>query len=143
MQSKQKQTWGEVCNAHPMFVVKVINNERKILTRHEMITLQNKMCWWSLVCVKNQWVHPKLQRSIVSFTNLFKFTYFCLVAVWTLTKAFFKEKMKPFTAIKTTTTHINFSQIYIAGKVTHAVRNFELFRIRPTKLKRIWLRYTD
>ena len=63
--------------------------------------------------------------------------------MWTLTKAFFKEKMKPFTAIKTTTTHNNFSQIYIAGKVTHAVRDFELFRIRSTKLKRIWLQYTD
>ena len=36
------------------FVLKIKNNEKKILTRDEMITLQNSLCWWSLECVKNQ-----------------------------------------------------------------------------------------
>ena len=36
--------------------------------------------------------------------------------------------------IKITTTHNNFTQIYIAGKVGHAVRNSELIRIWSTNL---------
>ena len=144
MESKQKRRCGEsYIILIQIFVLKVMNNERKTLTRHEMIALQNKLCWWLLVCVKNQWVHPKLRRSSVSFTYLFKFTYFCFVDVWTLKKEFCLRNKKPCTAIKTTTIHNNFSQIYIAGKVAYAIRNSELFRIWFTKLKRIWLRCTD
>ena len=52
---------------------------------------------------------------------------------------FVKENKKPFTAIKTTTKHKNFSERYIIAllsylhkgfkKVAYAVRNSELFRI--------------
>ena len=94
-----------------------------------MIAFQNKLCWLSLEYVKNQWVHPNLQRSSVSFTYLFKFNYFCFVDVWTLKKNFVEENKKPFTAIKTTATHNNFTQIYIARKVAHAIRNSELLKI--------------
>ena len=53
-----------------------------------------------------------------------------------------EENKKLLAAIKMTSTHSNFSSIYIAGKVAHAVRNHELFRMSSTWLKRIWFRYT-
>ena len=59
-----------------------------------------------------------------------------------LKRNFVKENKKLFTAIKATATHSNFSQVLIAGKVAHAVRNSELFSIWFTKLKRIWLQCT-
>ena len=43
-----------------------------------------------------------------------------------------EENKKLLTAIKMTSTHSNFSPIYIAGKVAHAVRNHELFRMSST-----------
>ena len=44
-----------------MFALKITNNEKKSLTRHEMIALQNKLRWWSLEYVKNQLIQPKLR----------------------------------------------------------------------------------
>ena len=75
-----------------IFFLKVMNNDRKILTCHEMIAWQKKLCWWSLKCMQNQLFHPKLRLSNVSFTYLLKFTYFCFVDVWTLEKEFCLRK---------------------------------------------------
>ena len=76
----------------PRFVLKVIDNEKKKFACHEMIALENKLCWWSLECVNNQGIYPKLRQSSVSFTYLFKFTYFCFVDVWVLKKEFCLRK---------------------------------------------------
>ena len=48
------------------------------------------------------WIHPNLRRPCFSFIYSFKFTYFCIVDIWTLKKEFYENK-KPFTAIKTIT----------------------------------------
>ena len=73
----------------------------------------------------------------------FKFTYFFIVDMWTLKMNFVKENKKPFTAIKTTAKHKNFSERYIIKllsylhkgfkEVAHAVRNSELFRVWSKK----------
>ena len=46
-----------------------------------------------------------------------KFTYFFIVDIQTLKRNFVKEDKKPFKAIKTTTKHKTFSQIYITGRL--------------------------
>ena len=76
-----------------MFVLKVINNEKKPVMK-SLIALQSKLCWWSLECVKNQWIHPNLRRPLVSFTYLFQFTYFCFVYVGTLKKGILLKKIR-------------------------------------------------
>ena len=57
------------------------------------------------------WIHPNLRRPSFSFIYSFKFTYFCIVDIWTLKKEFYENK-KPFTAIKTITKQKKLSQIF-------------------------------
>ena len=73
-----------------MFVLKVINNERKVLTRREIINCiaEQIVLVINRVCKESM----NLRRSSVSFTYLFKFTYFCFVHVWTLKKEFCFKK---------------------------------------------------
>ena len=92
--NKSKQgTRGEVYRCIMlirMFVLKVINNERKVLTRHEIINCiaEQIVLVINRVCKESM----NLRRSSVSFTYLFKFTYFCFVHVWTLKKEFGLKK---------------------------------------------------
>ena len=62
-------------------------------------------------------IDPNLRRPSFSFTYSFKFTYYCIVDIWTLKKEFCLKNKKRFTAIKTTTKHKELSQIYIAGRL--------------------------
>ena len=50
--AKQKRIWGGIMLIQTL-VLKIINNERKILIM-KSITLQNKLSLWSLNCAKNQ-----------------------------------------------------------------------------------------
>ena len=76
-----------------IFALKVINIERKLLTRLEIIDriAEQIMFVITQVC-KQSMILPNLRRSSVSFTYLFKFTYFCFVDVWTLKKEFCLRK---------------------------------------------------
>ena len=53
------------------------------------------------------WIHPNLRRPNSSFAYSFKFTYFCIVDIWTLKWDFAKENEKPLTTIKTTSKDLN------------------------------------
>ena len=48
-----------------------------------------------------------------------KFTYFCIVDIWTLKRNFVKENKKPFAAINTTTNHKNAPQRHIAASSSY------------------------
>ena len=77
------------------FVLKVINNVRKILTHHEIIDgIAEK-----IVSVITQF-YKESKIGIHSNRELI-----CVVDLRTLKKDFFKENNKPFTAIETTTKH--------------------------------------
>ena len=69
------------------FILKVINNERKILTHHEIIDgIAEEVV---LVCKESKlWIHPNLLRPNFSFTYSSKFTYFCIVDRGTLKNEF-------------------------------------------------------
>ena len=64
------------------FVLKVINNEIKVLIHHEItdriaeqiVLMINQRCKESKL-----WIHSKLRRPRLSFSYSFKFTYFCIV----------------------------------------------------------------
>ena len=74
-----------------IFVLKVINNERKIPTHHEIIDcIAEKIeSVITQVCKETKlWIYPNLRRPNFSFTDSFKFTYFCIVDIWTLKKEF-------------------------------------------------------
>ena len=88
------------------FVLKVIDNERNILNRHNIVNCisENVVSVIAQVCKETKLrIHSNLRRPNFSFTYSFKFTYFCIVDIWTLEKNFVKESKKPsLTAIKTT-----------------------------------------
>ena len=69
------------------FILKVVNNERKILTHHEIV---DDIAEQTLpVCKESKlWIHRNLRRSNFSFTYLSKFTCFCSVDIWTLKNKF-------------------------------------------------------
>ena len=65
-----------------IFVLKVINNQRKILTHHEIIDRIAEQIMLVITQVRKEsklWIHPSLRRPSLSFTYLFKFTYYCIV----------------------------------------------------------------
>ena len=73
------------------FVQKIINDERKILTHHDI----NDCIAEKIVSVitqiykeKKLWIHPNLRQPNFLFSYSFKFTYFCIVDIWTLKKEF-------------------------------------------------------
>ena len=66
------------------FVLKVINNEKKTLTDHEIINriAQQIVMAITHVCKESKLqIHPNLGRPSFSFTYSFKFTYFCIVYI--------------------------------------------------------------
>ena len=70
MESKQKGSWVWIMLIH-MFVLKVINNERKILTHQEIIdrTAEQIESVLTQVCKESKlWTHPNLRRPSFSFT---------------------------------------------------------------------------
>ena len=75
-----------------MFVLKVINNERKILTRHEISdrTAEQIVLVIIRMCCKESMSSSEL--TAVKCNYLFKFTYFCFVDVCTLKKEFCLRK---------------------------------------------------
>ena len=81
MESKQKQTWGGIMLIRT-FVLKVANNDRKILTHHEIfdrITEQIEPVITQVCKESKLWIHPNLRRPSFSFTYSFTFTYFSIV----------------------------------------------------------------
>ena len=77
------------------FVLKVINNETKILDHHEIIDCiaQQIVLVIDQVCKESKlWIHPNLRGPSFLFTYSFKFTYFYIVDVWTLENEFFIRK---------------------------------------------------
>ena len=76
-------------------VLKVINDERKILTHHEIIDriAEQIESVITQVCKESKlWIHPNLWRPSFSFTYSFKFTYFCVVYILTLKKGILLKK---------------------------------------------------
>ena len=74
-----------------IFVLKVTNNERKILTHHEIIDRMAEQIESVITQVLKEselWVHSNLQRPSFSLTFSFKFTYFCIVDIRTLKNEF-------------------------------------------------------
>ena len=69
------------------FVLKVINDERKILTHHEITDRITEQ----IVSVRQKpklCIHPNLRRPNFIFTYSSKLIYFCIVDIWTLKKEF-------------------------------------------------------
>ena len=67
------------------FVLKIINNETKHLTHHEIIdrTADKIVSMIAQICKETKlWIHPTLQRLNFSFTYLFKFTYIELIYIY-------------------------------------------------------------
>ena len=65
-----------------MFVLKLVNNERKRLTHHEIIDRIAEQIASMMIQVSKESklrIHQNLQRPRFSFTYSFKFTYKCLV----------------------------------------------------------------
>ena len=65
-----------------MFILKVINNERKKLTHHEIIDRIAEQTVLVIIQVSNESklsILQNLRRPWFSFTYLFKFTYKCFV----------------------------------------------------------------
>ena len=82
MKKKQKWSWEGVIMLIQTFVLKIINNERKILTHHEIIdcTADKIKSVIAQMCKETKsWNHPTLQRLNFSFTYSFKFTYVDLI----------------------------------------------------------------
>ena len=66
------------------FVLKVINNERKKLTHHEIIDRiaeQTASLLFQMSKESKLRIHPNLRRPRFSFTYSFKFTYKCFVGL--------------------------------------------------------------
>ena len=66
------------------FVLKVINNERKILNDHEIIDRNAEQIDSVIIQLRKEsklWIHPNLRRQSFSFPYSFKFTYFCIVYI--------------------------------------------------------------
>ena len=80
MESKQKETWRGIMLTRT-FVLKVLNNNWKILTHHEIIDriAEQVKSVITQVCKELKlWIHPNLQGPRFSFTYSLKFTYFLL-----------------------------------------------------------------
>ena len=61
------------------FILKVMNNERKILTHHKItdrIAEQLESVITQEYRESKLWIHPNLRRPSFLFTYSFKFTYF-------------------------------------------------------------------
>ena len=74
MESKQKRTWGGIRLVRTL-VLKVINNERKNLTHHEIIDriAEQTESLITQVCKKSKlWICSNLWRPSFSFTYSFK-----------------------------------------------------------------------
>ena len=78
----KKNEHGEGIMLIRTFVLKVINNERKKLTHHEIIdrTVEQTVAVIIQVSIESKLrIHPNLRRPRFSFIYSFKFTYKCLV----------------------------------------------------------------
>ena len=78
-----------------IFVLKVINDERKILTHHEIVDriAEKIVLVITQVCKELKFrIRLSSRRSRLSFTYSFKFTYFCNADAWTLKKEFSLRK---------------------------------------------------
>ena len=83
MDSKQKRTWGEIMLIRT-FILKVINNQIKILTDHEIIDriAEQSESVIPQVCKESElWIHTNLRRPSFSFTYSFKLSYFPIVYI--------------------------------------------------------------
>ena len=88
MKSKQKKH-GEGNNTYPHVFPKSNNNERKVLTHHEIHNCRKLVSVTTQVCKETKLlIHSNLQTPNISFTYSFKFTYFCIVDIWALKKGF-------------------------------------------------------
>ena len=76
-----------------MFVIKVINNERKILTSHEIIDRIAEHIVLVITRVCKESINSS-KRLSVSFTYLFKFTYFLLCRCMDLKKGVLFKKIR-------------------------------------------------
>ena len=100
------------------FILKVTNNERKILIHHKIIdcTAERTVLVITQQCIESKLcLDLNLRRSNFSFTYSFKFTYCCIVYIyiWTLKSNFVQKIKKPLIVIKTTAKHKNLLQQYI------------------------------
>ena len=80
-----------------IFVLKLVKNERKILTHHETIDRMAEQIKSVITHVRKEsklWIHPNLRRPIFSLTFSFKFTYFCIADIWTLKKELKLQPLK-------------------------------------------------
>ena len=72
------------------FVLKIINNERKLLIHHDIIGFISEQIVSVITQVYKEsklWmIHPNLRRPKLSFPYSTAFTYFCIVEIWTLKK---------------------------------------------------------
>ena len=75
-----------------MFVLKVINDGRKILIRHEMIDRIAEQIVLVITRVCKESMSSSELTAVKCLIYLFKFTYFCFVDVWTLEKEFCLRK---------------------------------------------------
>ena len=78
----KKNEHGEGTMLIRTFVLKVINNERKKLTHHEIIDRIAEQTASVIIQVSKESkssIHPNLRRPRFSFTYLFKYTYKCFV----------------------------------------------------------------
>ena len=80
------------------FILKIINNETKYLTHHEIIdcTAHKFVSVIAQMCKEIKlWIYPTLQRLNFSFTYSFKFTYIdhMYVDKWTLKKDILLKKI--------------------------------------------------
>ena len=77
-----KNKHGEGIILIPTFVLKVIDDERKKLTHHEItdrIAEQTEFVITQVCKESKLWIHPNLQRPRFSFPYSFKFTYKCFL----------------------------------------------------------------
>ena len=73
------------------FVLRVTNNEKKVLTDHEIndrIAEQIELVITEICKESKFWIYPNLRQPSFSFTYSFKLTYFCIVYIYTLKKKF-------------------------------------------------------
>ena len=99
MKNKQKRPWGGVIMLIRTFVLKIINNETKYLTHHEIIdcTADRIVSVIAQMCKETKlWIYLTLQRLNFSFTFSFNFTYIdpMYIDIWTLKKEILLKKTK-------------------------------------------------
>ena len=72
-------------------------NERNILTLHEIIDCIAEKTVSVIIplCEETKWwIHPNLRQTNFLYTYSFIFTYFCIVDIWTFTKAILLKKIR-------------------------------------------------